>query len=589
VRASDLVDGDALRHPVPIHKRKALEVAATYGTTVDPVTTEAFLFPENMRTDVGRVSLVASPSVLGNLEGAFEYLRDYPYYCWEQKLTKAVMASHFRELRPYVRADFSWPGHEGIPDGTLALAPDYQAPNGGMSYWIPQDEYASPYLSAYTALAFHWLRERGHQVPTSVVSRLHDYLREFLRTDAFPEFYSRGMASSVRAVALAALALEGSLDRSDLERYRSHVQDMDLFGKSHFLMAAKALGVDAREVEDAILAHSNRTGGKVSFTESVDDGYRRILYSPERTQCAVLSALSRGASGAPSGSGIGDLPFRLTRTITDARKARDRWENTQENVFCMNALIDYSRVYESETPNYTLRTYFGAELLGEAKFSDRRDDPIEHERALREADPGSRGELRLSKEGTGRLYYAARLFYSPKELKNEPVNSGIEIRREYSVKRGGEWLLLQEPMRIEAGELVKVDLFVSLPAPRNFVVVDDPVPGGLEPVNRDLATASTVDAEEAEFEGASTSFFFTRDDWFGYGYSRWSFYHRELRHEAARFFSEYLPAGNYHLSYAAQAIAPGEFQVLPTHAEEMYDPDVFGQGVPGTLVVAAKP
>jgi hypothetical protein len=168
------------------------------------------------------------------------------------------------------------------------------------------------------------------------------------------------------------------------------------------------------------------------------------------------------------------------------------------------------------------------------------------------------------------------------------VNAGVEIRREYSVQRGGEWVLLQEPMRIQSGELVKVDLFLSLPAPRNFLVVDDPVPGGLEPVNRDLATASTVDADQAKFQGASTSFWFTRDDWFWFGYSRWSFYHQELRHEAARFYSEWLPAGNYHLSYAAQAIAPGEFQVLPVHAEEMYDPDVFGQGVPQTLVVEER-
>ena len=41
-------------------------------------------------------------------------------------------------------------------------------------------------------------------------------------------------------------------------------------------------------------------------------------------------------------------------------------------------------------------------------------------------------------------------------------------------------------MRIKRGELVRVDLFVSLPTPRHFVVVDDPVPGGLEPVNRDF-------------------------------------------------------------------------------------------------------
>ena len=587
VRAFDLVDGDALRLPLDVGRRKALEVAATYGTTLEPETLESFLFPENMRTDVGRVSLVSSPTVLGNLEGAFEYLRDYPYICWEQKLTKAVMASHFASLREYVRKDFTWPGHETTPDSTLALAANYQAPNGGMVYYIPEDDYASPYLSAYTALAFHWLRERGHSIPSAVETRLHDYLGQFLRTDAFPEFYTRGMSSSVRAVALAALAFRGALETADLERYRSHVKDMDLFGKAHFLMAANALGIDAREVEDAILAHSNRSGGKIVFTESLDDEYARILYSPERTQCAVLSALTRRSSPPPTAS-IGDLPFELTRTITQSRGRRDRWENTQENVFCMNALVDYSRLYESETPDFTLRTFFDGEALGEARFGDRRDPPVDHERPLRATDPGKAAQLRISKDGPGRLYYAARLFYSPKELKTEPVNAGVEIRREYSVQRGGDWILLQEPMRIQSGELLKVDLFLSLPAPRNFLVVDDPVPGGLEPVNRDLATSSTVDADQAEFQGASTSFWFTKDDWFWFGYSRWSFYHQELRHEAARFYSEWLPAGNYHLSYAAQAIAPGEFQVLPVRAEEMYDPDVFGQGVPQTLVVEER-
>ncbi|MGH9337974.1 MAG: alpha-2-macroglobulin family protein, partial [Vicinamibacteria bacterium] len=151
VRASDLVDGDALRLPLQVGKKEALEVAATYGTTTEPNTTESFLFPENMRTDRGRVSVVSSPSVLGNLEGAFEYLRDYPYLCWEQKLTKAIMASHFEALRGYVREDFTWPGHEEVLETTLAIASNYQAPNGGMVFWIPEDDYASPYLSAYTA------------------------------------------------------------------------------------------------------------------------------------------------------------------------------------------------------------------------------------------------------------------------------------------------------------------------------------------------------------------------------------------------------------------------------------------------------
>ena len=51
------------------------------------------------------------------------------------------------------------------------------------------------------------------------------------------------------------------------------------------------------------------------------------------------------------------------------------------------------------------------------------------------------------------------------------------------------------------------------------------------------------------------------------------------------FFSEYLSPGNYHLSYTAQAIASGEFTVMPTHSEEMYDPDVFGKSAPAMLEV----
>jgi uncharacterized protein YfaS (alpha-2-macroglobulin family) len=97
-----------------------------------------------------------------------------------------------------------------------------------------------------------------------------------------------------------------------------------------------------------------------------------------------------------------------------------------------------------------------------------------------------------------------------------------------------------------------------------------------------------VDADKAALQYADGSFWFQHDDWKSYGYSHWSFYHQELRHHAVRFYSEYLPAGRYHLAYVAQAIAPGAFTVLPGRAEEMYNPDTFGQGVPAMLHVLAE-
>lgn len=236
-RAGDDEDRDGLQLHLPIRKQHTLDVGATYGSTTADEVTETIAFPQDIRTDVGHVSMVVSPSVIGGVDGAFAYMRDYPYACWEQKLTKGVMASHFRRLKSYLPPSLTWPNSDALPEQTLALASSYQAPNGGMTYYNPQNQYASPYLSAYTALAFNWLRQAGYAVPQTVETALHAYLQTLLRRDVMPDFYSKGMSSTVRAVALAALAPHGRLTRLDVSRYRRHVPQMSLFGKAHYLLA----------------------------------------------------------------------------------------------------------------------------------------------------------------------------------------------------------------------------------------------------------------------------------------------------------------------------------------------------------------
>ncbi|OIO71840.1 MAG: hypothetical protein AUJ56_03105 [Zetaproteobacteria bacterium CG1_02_49_23] len=589
VRAGDALDSDATRVRLPVHKLKALESAATYGTTTTSDLSESVQFPENMRDDMGSVSVVASSSVINGVETAFEYMRDYPYICWEQKLSKAVMAAHYRNLKPYIADTFTWNLSDSLTQDTLNLASTHQAPNGGMVYYIPANEYVSPYLSAYTALAFNWLKNSGYQVPQQVEQKLHGYLLKLLRQEVLPSFYSSGMSSTVRAVALAALASNGKVSHNDLLRYQKYLPQMSLFGKAHYLQAATAIGADLtlqQKVVDMLYATANETGGKFMFSEPVQSGFERILATPLRSNCAVLTSLLEFERVNHKDSAT---PFKLVRFISQSRNRNGYWQNTQENMFCMNALIDFSREYEQVPPHFTLQASMDDTPMGEtAAFTDVKDPPVLFERPVQAGDPGRKTKVDLHKQGEGRYYYATRLSFSPKELKKHGINAGIEARREYHVQRDSGWVRLTSPMQIQRGELVRVDLYLSLPAPRNFVVVDDPVPGGLEPVNRDLATASVVDANQAGGVYAGDSFWYQYQDWISYDYSRWSFYHKELRHDSVRFYSEYLPAGNYHLSYTAQAIASGAFSVPPLHAEEMYDPDVFGQGAPAQLQVEAN-
>ncbi len=590
VKGGDKLDSDAVVHSVPVNKRRSLETAATYGTTIADLVSESVKVPEGIYTDVGSIGAVLSPSVIGNLDGAFSYIKDYPHMCWEQRLTKAVVARSYIELKDYLRAETQWPKPETDIVKALEAAANFQAPNGGMVYWIPLNSHVSPYLSAYTAKAFNWLRSSGYQIPAKVEQRLHDYLLKLLRKDVFPSFYSKGMAASVRAVALSVLSEAGKIAADDIERYQPHVAQMDLFGRSQFLQAAmKTTGAPESAVADtvdSILGHASQSGGKFQFNEPWDDSYKYILATPLRSNCSILSSLLTAQTEAGLGTKLADIPFKLVRSISQSRGNREHWENTQENVFCLNALIDYARVYEQTDPAMQVTVEFAGKALGKTAFKKKSDTPINISRAIQDDDPGRKAKLTINKQGEGRLYYSARIAYDLKQDNAARINSGIEIRREYSVERNGKFELLDSPMAIKRGELVKVDLFVSLPTARHFVVVNDPIPGGLEPVNTQLATASQVDADKARFKAAEGSWFYQYSDWSYYGRYFWSFYHKELRHDSARFYADYLPAGHYRLSYSAQAIAEGKFTVMPVMAEEMYDPDVYGKGLPASLIVA---
>lgn len=582
---------DGLQYAVPVNKYRSFLTAANYGTTTQKELTEKLAIPKDIYGDVGEISFVLSPSVIGNIDGAFKYVRDYPYWCWEQRLTKAIMASHFKELKAHLADDLTWPNSEELAQEVLDDAASFQAPNGGMSYWLPEDSRANPYLSVYTALAFNWLRDAGYIVPSNVESKLHEYLHTMLRDKVFPTFYSEGMSSSVRAVALAALAQNGKIAESDLMRYKPALAQMDLFGKAHFLQAALSLKSNAlaEEVGQNILAQSTQSGGKFQFNERWDDSYAQILATPLRSNCAILNALVTMGEIPELAKPVADIPFKLVRSITQSRGNRDHFENTQENVFCMNALVTYSKVYEATNPDMTLKVSLDQEPLGENHFKALTDKPVTYTKAMTQDVVGQAKTISLEKSGDGRVYFSSRLRYAPLANNSTDINAGIELHREYSVERDKKWILLKSPIEIKRGELVRVDLYLTLPSTRNFVVINDPVAGGLEPVNRDLATTSMVDVEKGKFQAEGGSWWFKFSDWSEFDpNSTWNFYHKELKNDVVRFYSDYLPAGNYHLSYVAQAIADGTFRIQPAHAEEMYDPDIFGKTTPIEMKVLAE-
>ena len=131
-----------------------------------------------------------------------------------------------------------------------------------------------------------------------------------------------------------------------------------------------------------------------------------------------------------------------------------------------------------------------------------------------------------------------------------------------------------------------------------MVVVEDPLPAGLESVDFDLRTTalslqragSGYSVGDNDPYGGYSLDSGPPDDDYGYGYygygydvdysGEWwwtPFYHREDRDDRVLLFADELPAGVHHYEYLAQAVTPGTFVVGPLRAEEMYNPETFGR------------
>ena len=592
ITAEDKAGSDGLVHTLSVHQHSVLETMSNFGSTTQQRVIEKVLIPKEIIPDAGSVSLLLSSSIVGNTKGAFSYIKDYPYWCWEQRLTKAVAAAQFKTLRSYLPKELEWKEAAGLTDRMLTEASSFQAPNGGMAFWIGSNAYVSPYLSAYTALEFAWLKRAGYKIPVDVEEKLHGYLQKMLTSDIVPSYYTTQMHATVRAVALNALAMSHKSTPQQLSRYARHSERMSLFGKANYLQALLTQkGSDEKikkEILTTILATAVQSAGKFSFNEPQTSGSAYLLATPMRSNCAILSALVDAEQDDVLKPLIKDIAPKLVRTITQTRGQKEHWENTQENIFCMAAVVDYAKRYESTPVEIQVDVSFDDHAVGSAEFTSLRAPAQTISTPITPQIVGKETNLTIERKGSGRLYYISRIAFARNARSAERVNSGIEIRREYSIKRNGTFELLSTPMKIRQGEIVRVDLFISLPTARNFVVVDDAVPGGLEPVNSDLATTSVTDARKGTFVADKASWWFHFSDWNSYGHYGWSFYHKELRHDSAHFYADYLPAGNYHLSYTAQAIAEGTFSVMPASVEEMYDPDLYGHSLPSTLIVTKE-
>lgn len=575
--------GDALQQTIPVTVAGTREVAAEYGSTNGAAASVPIKLPANALVGSGRLTVNLAPTALANLAGAFALMHDYPLQTWEARLSRGVIASDYLALKDALPASVQWPDAAAQISDTLQHAADFQAPNGGMAFWIPSNEFVSPWLSVYTDLGFDWLSANGHPAPAAVQTALDAYLQNNVLNNASN---AAGPTAPVLAAgAMAALAMHGTLPAGSVAGMLPQLPQLDLFGKALLLQAALQShdSTSAKQIITAILAQSEQTGGTISFQETESDAYVSLLASPLRSNCEVLDALVAATQMQDVTSPASSvLPAKLLRWIDARRKADGAWPNSQENVFCTTAQMHYAQVFETPVRNLGGEATVAGKEIGRAEFSARNQPAA----SVSGTAPAQAANVMVTHSGVGRLYYGVQLAYDLPPAAVPPADAGFSVRRDYRVQHGDRWVKLDQSMKLARGDIVRVDLYVDVPAERHYVVLTDPLPGAFEAVNHQLATADQATPQQSP---DPTTLWFDYGDWPNFSITTGGFYHRDTTLDAVRFYADILPAGHYHIVYAAQVIAPGRFLAPPPQVHEIYQPDVFGRGTFTTVEVQLPP
>ena len=575
----ETADKDKALYEVPIRPFVAYDVFSQYGSTVQEDSLEIPLeIPRGIRSDLGGVDLIFSTSLLSQMNDVFTYAFEYPYSCWEQKMFKALMMQQYLSLKSYLNLPAPKPSPLALIKDLLKDMGKYQSSNGGMGYWKSHLRTVDPYLSVFTSLGLLWLNQNNIPIPQISSQKVFDYTdRLLLGKVSFPKYYNQEMKATVEAMAIYIGQLRKKNMIAEINRLYEKRKEMSLFGKS-FLWSAALRDEKAKTIADElrkeIFSLADLTSGKIRFQESLDNGFSRILTSSSRTNCQLLISLLQADSKGP-------FVQPLVRAILADRKKHNRWRNTQENIFCLNALANYVSVFEKEAPDFTITGKIAETAIEENSFQGFNQQPKKQTLGFSKLFAKNKTSIELKKAGKGRLYYTTRMRVAYKEIPAEPVHAGMQVRREYFLKeKTGQWRPLSLPAKIHRGDIVRIKLAVDVPALRTQVALVDSLPAGLEPLNAQLATTSQADIankkNDDNLDGDSS--------WLRIYFSG-GFYHSEMKLFGAQYFADFLPQGKYNIEYTAQAVAVGEFNVSPALIEEMYDPDVYGRSKPARFVI----
>ena len=560
-------------HGIPVYRYEARETVGTSGLMTSGGTLlEAISLPSTMTASEGTLSIQVAPSLAAGMTDGLTYLENYPYGCVEQTISRFL--PNVISTRALKSAGLSDPTLEANlraeVNTALQRLVNWQNPDGGWGWWPSVNQNSDVQTSAYVVLGLIEAQEAGYTINQEVLDLGVSYLQRQVK-------YVRSLESSWllnrQAFVLYVMARAENPMISAAVQLFDQRQNMAIYARA-FLARTFDL-IDEADPRIQTLLSDFASLGITSATGTHWEEETRDRYNwntDTRTTAIVLSALSEIDPTNP-------LNANAVRWLMSHR-TNGHWRGTQETAWTLMALTNWMEASGELGANYQYAVALNGERLGGGAVNEstlRRTHRMQVDILDMLKDEANR--LAIARDdGPGNLYYTTHMELSLPVDQVSALDQGIILSRSYYLYDSSETDLSEaEPTTAaEIGDLLLVRLTLVAPNSLHYVMVEDPLPAGLEAVDPSLE----IGPENLEVPRS-----YGWKDIFRRGWGWWRFEHTQFRDEKVVLSASYLPAGTYIYTYLVRASTAGTFSVIPPTAQEFYFPEVYGRGEGETFIV----
>lgn len=466
----------------------------------------------------GWVSIALSDTLAPPLEGVRRYMADYPYGCFEQKLSRIVAT-----------------GDTGGWTALAAAIPTYLDADGLLRYWPVADMQGSPELTAY---AVALTSAAGLPLPDDARAKMIGALRNVVEARLTRDRRISGDDRLLRIAALSALARAGAADAGLIGGVDMVPADMPTGTLADWIVALD-------RVPGAPRAAQMRAAAEQELRRRlVYEGTRLDLSDQSRAPWWMMVSgdeMAIKALGAVLGKK--DWAVEAPRMMTGVaqRQWRGHWDTTPANAWGTVVARRFGGIYPASAVKGTTMAALGGRSASVSWPLAANASPVRL--------PLVAGTMSLSQSG-GAGPWATVSVHAAVPLKT-PLNAGYRLKREVSV------ISARRKDRLSQGDVVRVRLTVEASAERTWVVISDPLAPGATVVS-DLGGQSSILRQGEASEGA------------------WPAY-VEKGKDSWRAYYDWLPAGVTTIEYTVRLNGAGRFTLPPARAEAMYSPSIRAQ------------